>query len=267
MFPSPKVVLTGVQFHEAEPEDSVTSPIPDLCATLASWPADGTCCGYLSADACRYYLYAVSNQTCAAPPAVVHLDQLLRADGVPLPSRSQRYSLALIMASSFLQLLESPWLPATFRTSDIFFVRSADAEGREVLQLEQPHMRRQFGAGGDTSPDGQAAAFESLDQLGIMLLELCFGQVLEDQPCRSKWPDGRNKTEREAFDVAAARDWQCRVGDEAGPDYAEAVAWCLGGNRSSPDRWREAMLGRVIRPLQRCRDYLADAKMRVEDAC
>ena len=64
--------------------------------------------------------------------------------------------------------------------------------------------------------------------------------------------------EKAVFDIMAARDWQRHVTEEAGFDYAEAIGWCLGGNRSAPPgRWRQDMLTRVIEPLSRCRDYLA----------
>lgn len=60
-----------------------------------------------------------------------------------------------------------------------------------------------------------------------------------------------------AFDVAAAQDWQCHVNEKAGLDYAEAVGWCLRGNRSTlPESWRQDMLQKVIQPLQWCSDYL-----------
>lgn len=98
---------------------------------------------------------------------------------------------------------------------------------------------------------------ESLDQLGILLLELCFGRSLADHPTRKAWPKGANEKERMVFDVMAARDWQCGVNGEAGPDFSEAVAWCLGGNRSAlPEVWRQEMLRKVVQPLQRCREYL-----------
>ena len=179
------------------------------------------------------------------------------------------------MASSFLQLLESPWLPSTaFRKTDVCFVRSEAEEedcGRSsAFLLDQPLIRRQFGPqdrNGCTNDDQQQpkdttqqlfSFADSLDHLGILLLELCFGKPLESQPFRQRWGPGDAITGK-VFDVMAAREWQCHVNDEAGMDYAEAVAWCLGGNRSTPDRWRQDMLKKVILPLQRCRDYLTTA--------
>jgi hypothetical protein len=59
----------------------------------------------------------------------------------------------------------------------------------------------------------------------------------------------------------AARDWQTHINDEAGPEYAQSVAWCLGGNRSTlPDQWRQLMLRNVVQPLKNCHAYLSESE-------
>lgn len=185
---------------------------------------------------------------------MVTLDQILRSDAGFRPSRQERYSLALVLASSVLQLLDTPWLPEPLKKTEVVFV--ADTAGK--FHLEQPQVSRSFSQ--TTAGSVKSTFSQSLDNLGVVLLELCFGDVLENQPHRKNWRAGENDMERAAFDLMAARDWQREVTAEAGPDYSEAVAWCLGGNRSAPpDRWRQEMLRRVVRPLQRCRDYLSTA--------
>ncbi|KAG7437064.1 hypothetical protein Forpi1262_v001948 [Fusarium oxysporum f. sp. raphani] len=169
-------------------------------------------------------------------------------------------SACYFIASSFLQLLESQWLPATLKKTEIFF--RSDPSNSTRFRLDQPYIRRQFNNSNEkTVPyldPGATELADSLDQLGIILLELCFGKVLEQQPCRKKWPDGRDAREVAGFNLLAARDWQCQVPEEAGPDYAEAVGWCLDKGKSRPpERWRKDMLQSVIHPLQRCREYLA----------
>lgn len=188
------------------------------------------------------------------------LGQILEGSVLPRPTRTQRYNISLIVASSFLQLLDSPWMPASFDKTDIVFL--GDPSDPNFFILDQPHINRDLAASRNDTPPGstpQGPGFtDALDHLGILLLELCFGAVLEGQPCRRSWPEGGNERERAVFDVMAARNWQCHVNEEAGLDYAEAVGWCLGGNRSAvPERWRQDMLQKVIQPLQRCLDYLA----------
>jgi len=259
-----------------------------LCNTLGCCPVpksktEELCYGYLLSDEDRrYYVYAISHHTSPDDITSITLDQVLRGEVHPSPTRSQRYGLALVMASSFLQLLESPWLPSTaFRKTDVFFARS-DEEEEDVVGtgktgaflLDQPLIRRQIHPRSSSPPQNGAANNErqekrqhatvfpladSLDQLGILLLELCFGRPLENVSYRRGFPVGSTDVERNAFDMAAARQWQCDVNAEAGMAYAEAVAWCLGGNRSTPDRWRQDMLKKVILPLEGCRDYLSGA--------
>ncbi|KAK3331631.1 hypothetical protein B0T19DRAFT_366751 [Cercophora scortea] len=260
--PPQSAVVASVQFEKG-PDPTATRLISDLCMALEPCRPEGACCGYLSEEDTRYYVYTVANQTSASLSSVT-LDRILRGDVYPQPSRTQRYALALIMASSFLQLLDSPWLPTPFRKSEVVFLKDHSAAEPNVFLLDKPHIHRSLTCNKQKNQpptdSTKASRFaDSLDQLGIMLLELCFGKTLEDQPCRKEWPAGANEAERAVFDVMAARDWQCHVNDEAGLDYAEAVAWCLGGNRSTPDRWRQDMLRKVIQPLQRCRDYLVHA--------
>ncbi|KAF5696849.1 hypothetical protein FMUND_15577 [Fusarium mundagurra] len=239
---------------------SIMQEISILCTALGG--TEGSCCGYLREEDCRFYVYTLSRHDTTTSPPFVTLDQVLSGKVSPQPSRKQRYELALILASSFLQLRNSSWLPIPFRKADIFFKR--DPNDSTLLLLDQPHIRRQFDGGRKAKLPAPATivsgASDSLDQLGIMLLELCFGKALEDQPCRREWPKGANSKEGAVFDLMAARNWQGQILEEAGFDYAEAVGWCLGGNRSTaPERWRQEMLPKVIQRLQRCRDHLAAA--------
>lgn len=93
--------------------------------------------------------------------------------------------------------------------------------------------------------------------LGIVLLELCFGKLLKEQPCRAKNPPTGNNTIDRALDLQAAREWHGEVEEEAGHDYSVAVGWCLGGILSTPpDKWREAMRSKVVQSLESCHKYL-----------
>jgi hypothetical protein len=62
--------------------------------------------------------------------------------------------------------------------------------------------------------------------------------------------------------MMAAIEWLREVGDEAGPDYAGAVEWCLMGSRTLADgrKWRGAFYENVIKPLERCNEYLNPGK-------
>lgn len=95
--------------------------------------------------------------------------------------------------------------------------------------------------------------------IGIILLELCFGKLLEDQPHRKDdWPVGENDTQKDLFDVIAAQKWNDEVNEEAGNDFDQAIRWCLEGHHSTPpEKWRHEMLRRVVQPLEKCHKYLS----------
>lgn len=260
--------------------------ISSLCASLAL--SAGSCAGYVAADDARFYVYRLTSQRQDITTLrSITLDQVLCGKGetkLPAPTRSQRYALSLTIASSFLQLLDSPWLPSTtaLNKANVHFSGALNDGGE--FYLDQPHitcdlrrndhsqsspssysiqpnqnLSRNAGnsTGISTMSSSNYAFIDALDHLGILLLELCFGRPLESQPSRMSWPIGATPQQKAVFDIMAARTWQCEVLQEAGADYAEAVAWCLGGNRSTPaERWRTELLRRVVEPLQRCRDYI-----------
>lgn len=222
--------------------------------------------GYLVREECHYHVFNISRQNSQAIRSAT-LDQMLRGSVSPPLTRSQRYNLSLIIASTFLQLLDSPWLSVLPKRSDIIFFGNAN-EGAPFFRLDQPHISHNFRPSSmqnKCSSWQQMFSFtDALDHLGILLLELCFGRIMEDQSWRKCRPVGANDQEKKGFDILAAREWQCHVNEEAGGDYAEAVSWCLGGNRiAPPERWRQEMLRRVIQPLHRCREYLSNTGVEI----
>lgn len=253
--PPPSIIITNVVVNQGPGPYQLIS---NLCSDLNQ--SDGSCCGYLPTDEqdCRYFVYTVSSQRRSSITSI-SLDHILGGDVSPPPTRRQRYAISLALASSFLQLLETPWLTSSFRKEDITFF--SDPTNTSIFLLDQPHIARGLAASLSTDRVNTTLA-QALDQFGILLLELCFGKLLADQPLRKAWRTGETEEERARFDAMAARDWQCEVIEEAGPDYSEAVAWCLGGNRSAPpERWRQNMLRNVVMPLQRCQEYLVNSRM------
>jgi hypothetical protein len=76
-----------------------------------------------------------------------------------------------------------------------------------------------------------------------MLLELCFGIALEDHELRQKYANGTNAP-NSFLDLAAALEWSPRAVEEAGPEFADAIQWCLynmpgsGESDGKPEKWR-----------------------------
>lgn len=236
----------------------LTRPIDDLCRSVQC--SDGKFCGFMTEDDHRYYVYQepMALGTSNSPKSIT-LDRFLGNDGVPCPTRRQRVSLAFILASSFLQLLESPWLSASWQKSDVVFFQDPVHPG--VFKLNEPHLDNCLQRKPDATPVTETSRrmqlSSSLETLGIVLLELCFGKLLGEQPCRLRYSITGDSTVERALDVQAAKEWHGEIEGEAGHDYAVAVGWCLGGILSTPpDRWREAMHSKVVHSLESCHKYL-----------
>lgn len=208
----------------------------------------------------RYYIY----QEPVVPgrsnsPRSITLDRLLQNEGIQSPTRRQRIELALVLSSSFLQLLESSWLSASWQKSDIVFFEDPVHPG--VFKLDEPYLDNCLERKPDTSPStGTSRRMQlssSLGTLGIVLLELRFGKLLREQSFRLKYSTTGDSTVETALDIQAAKEWHGEIEEEAGHDYSVAVGWYLRGILSTPpDRWREVMHGKVVCPLESCHKYL-----------
>lgn len=177
-------------------------------------------------------------------------------------SRLERYSIAVTLASSLLQLYSSPWIGETWSKNDIYFLIAAHGSPKPIL-VDKPYITRKFTAYPPQSSftsvseqTGRNASTKSIQALGIMLLELCFGETIEDQPIRSKYlgPDGQPN---DMTDFCTAQHWlQHDALGEAGPDYFEAIRRCLFcafGPRSTDladDELRAAIYCEVVEPLE-----------------
>jgi hypothetical protein len=245
--------LAGAQSTIASGDDE----IQDLCTTFASSKAhskEGY--GFLEDDHKRYYLYPTLNDAHTLnvdEPA--SLDNLLRRTYQPPLNRRQRYTLALTLASSFVQLWESSWLPpASWSRCDICFPR--DADHSDTILLDRPFLSRRLTSSSTKQPD-QANSPSGIPFLGVLLLELCFGSLVEEAPTRQQYPS-QDPAMSQFFDQLVAVEWLREVGDEAGPDYAEAATWCLIGSRSlgGGDDWRRMLFEKVVQPLEHCYSYL-----------
>jgi hypothetical protein len=151
---------------------TTTEPISKLCLSLFK-KNDDEYCGFLALenDDSKYYVYNVSNHRTAS--IAITLDQILRGEIQPRPGRRQRYELAAILASSFLQFIDTPWLPSIWRKSDIVFF--CDASDALAFNLDQPYLCPRLtdpkGKLSVTASKDQRGAYsQALDVLGIILL-------------------------------------------------------------------------------------------------
>ncbi|KAK6851946.1 hypothetical protein PG995_012071 [Apiospora arundinis] len=225
--------------------------IQSLCSTLARDTTSSRCIGYMQDDDIRYYLY--SDESSGPRESEVQLSQMLCGEIKPPLSRRQRYYLALTLASSFVQLKDSPWMQGSWGKECVYFARG---DSDNVLCLDSPYITHNFNPSAPPTPSaGQKTGHDIVSGiacLGIILLELCFNSAIEHHPMRARLPPADEHT-KAAFDLIAAMEWLKEVDGEAGSDYTEAVEWCISGCRTLPGdgSWRRAMVEKVVIPLEK----------------
>lgn len=213
--------------------------IHDLCSALSTHYPD--CFGFLDEDEHRFAFYPGSQTVSISNISTITLDRLLE-DTYAL-SRRKRYFLALTLASSYLQLGSTPWLSAPLRNDSIVFLQ--DPSDPSSIILDQPYIRREISKHPCTpTPD-------TISILGIRLLELCFGATLENNRFRKQLPTG-DAVSGPVLDYAAAIQWSKLVSEEAGPEFAEAIDWCLHAKELNDGSWRKEIWTHVIIPLDSC---------------
>lgn len=171
-----------------------------------------------------------------------------------MPRPQQRVALSFILSSSFLQLIESPCLSSSWTKSDIVFFEDPFQPGK--FRLDRPYMALHLAPPGcvdRTELERSQEIAVILEMLGVVLVELGFGALLEDQDCRRRFGSSLNRESLRAFDLVAAREWGSKLRTEVGGTYADAVYWCLGGTvYTSHESWRQEMLQSVVCVVEQC---------------
>lgn len=152
--------------------------------------------------------------------------------------KKDRLELGVQLASAVMQLHKSEWLCEAWGKKDIFFLQKSNyrlktANDRWVPApvVDKPFVRRMFPTPQDSlTGDGCSASAatelisydKSLFSLGIVLVELWFGQCIENL----RGP--RSSAFDESADYETAQDYIGKVFTTAGEAYGLAVSRCLG---------------------------------------
>ncbi|KAK8057280.1 hypothetical protein PG996_011217 [Apiospora saccharicola] len=188
--------------------------IKSLCSILAKVRTPCHCLGYMQDDDILYFLYP--DDSSGPRKSEVQLSQILCREIQPPLTRRQRYRLALTLASSFVQLKDSPWMQASWGKECVYFARG---ESDNMLFLDSPYMTHNFSPSVPRAPEkGQKAGQDVISGiicLGIILLELCFGIAIEHHPSRTRFPPTGDEQAKSAFDLIAAMQWMTEVNEEA----------------------------------------------------
>jgi hypothetical protein len=188
---------------------------------------------------------------------LVSLKQLLATESKVRLSRYQRCNIASILASSLLELSTTPWLAGNSIKKEMILFRCTvsviDSEHPYLDYVFKPH--RILSSTQETTLSKRMALRSSITELGILLLELCFGQAIEDQTrLRDKYlTDGKPHADT---NYLTARDWVYEVGEEAGEEMEAAIKCCVQCNFDEILDWNNKLFiqtfyNGVIEPLEK----------------
>lgn len=243
--------------HSETPPISPPGPpnveIKDLCSTLCSVAPHADCLGYFcDSDKRQHELRPVKElHPASEDESIVSLETLLTS--TPRVSRHDRYHVASILASSLLQLQSTPWLADKMEKKNIFFYQQCS----KVL-IDYPYVRQSFSSvkrAAQPITPGQArfAARNSLSHLGILLLELCFGEAIEKQDVWKCYL-GSDGMPHQGTDYMAARDWAEMVCEEE-PALEHIIKCCVFCIFEEKADWGnknfiQAVYASVVAPLE-----------------
>lgn len=210
----------------------------------------GKCMGIIGHDDETYHLHPVSKRKGTVTESSLTLNQVLSRDFQGSLTRRQRYSIALLLASSVAQLRFTPWLQTGLTKDDVLFFPNDN--DNDNIPYGEPFIRQGF-AMDHTFESYNDANERNFFSLGILLLELCFGMRLEDHKCRKMHP--ADEEHKQLYDNLAALEWSAHAQEEGGEDYASAVKWCFTPTSITKQSWRGEIIKNVIQPLETCQKH------------
>ncbi|KFY59947.1 hypothetical protein V496_05488 [Pseudogymnoascus sp. VKM F-4515 (FW-2607)] len=177
-------------------------------------------------------------------------------------SRKDRMSLALILASSFVQLEATQWIQESWGKEDIVFDRTPDAPGDGSIDLSKPYILHSIEKhkADNKTPPFQKSRNYSLLSLGILLLELSTGQSFEQHLSRIKGKstaslDPPEESVERLMKLSEVRKWLLAVQDDLSSGFHGAIWHCVKSyfdeeSGKSEEVYRQAVLDQVVLPLQ-----------------
>ncbi|KAI9709576.1 MAG: hypothetical protein M1820_003336 [Bogoriella megaspora] len=169
-------------------------------------------------------------------------------------SGKERRLLALTVASTVLQLSDTPWLNAFWGKEDIVFLRTNTHPG-SIVDVERPYVA-QAGDASQDPPSKTASDCQDnvrLLKLGVLLLELYFGQPIEKY--RRADDLGSSGVPNEVADLVTAQRWFKRKEGDLSAAFQCAIKHCMKSfadpstKLSNADCVRD-VLEQVVLPLQ-----------------
>lgn len=200
--------------------------VTNLCSILQQpcHPWIGFCVDEIG---CLRGAYPAQNRGVAYVENGIGLDEILANRSCSL-SKEEVYSLSITLTSSLLQLGPTPWLQQTWHKADIIFLRANDGSAVAV-DVKHPYLAREHKS--DHVQLVRHNVFSGNDcskllALGIMLLEICCGQPIENM--RRPEDHGPNEP-NELSNLGAARRWLLEQNGRGNISLAfcSAISHCL----------------------------------------
>lgn len=251
---------------------TVPEPIDNLCSALEAVerPHPDVAVGCLVHETQRYSLHAIAKPCTLSPNDIISLHDVLRygqqteneykaAQLLPQWSRKYRLQLAVILASTVLQLHTTPWLSEQWGGEHILF-RYGSTEAPYISKMFSSQTAEQTESASTSHPN--PIRNKSIFYLGVLLLELSRNKplkyfVTENDPLQFT-------------DFWVARRVVEGLGDEEGMNYLSATRACIncdfGSRIPKPsldnDAFREAVYRDVVVPLEEELEFFCNQRRR-----
>lgn len=208
-------------------------PIKDLCAAISELqkPQREVCFSLLASEIAKqkYGVHIYPTKQMPLDPDTWSISSLHMSLNDTDFARRDRLKLAVTLASSVLQLHETPWLDQCWGKDSIFFVKRPG-----MTMYDQPFVSWDFSR---TTPPAEAGMPKSMNHiirnqplyaLGVALIELWYGKPLQEL-----WKDEDGPFDTGVRQVDILTEWNTanRLVDhlysEAGRIYGDAVRRCI----------------------------------------
>jgi len=235
--------------------------IDDLCRHLLKMKKEGGCIGFLDDSSNReYHIHHVY------PPRTfgddLSLNQLLsrkESEEVPSLLGRDKYELALILATSVLQLHNTPWLANQNWKEDVRFVRAKGKSSPFAYIQKRFDGSEQNGLASRRGSQSGPIRNSTIFALGVTLIELSLGRTLRYfQRPEDLGEDGEPNFLTD-FSIAQRLIME-EVQEKEGARYANTVNRCIncifdGIDPSLEDeQFRQAFYESAVVPLKEVRD-------------
>ena len=257
--PQPRCAPSLIELKLDDAETNVDAEIKDLCSRL-SHKEICHCLGYICDDERTHRLPwpAQEDELRVGGFSFISLATLLQGQENSRLTRHERYNIASILASSLVQLQSTPWLAEEIEKSTIFFCR----QDNKVF-VGRPYIRHSFvtlktsqtcsNAPVQPPMSPRFMARNSLINLGILLLELRFGQPIESQAIRNMClgSDGKPHNSTNYMTALLWADMDC----EEDPALEHIVKCCVFYNFEEKPDWNnkkftQAVYNSIVEPLE-----------------